>query len=74
MSTAVLVGDFDEARFRTNLLVAKAAIAGLTNVAIAAGELSDTLGPPGAPPGVGFGAEILRIADELEAASTARPR
>jgi hypothetical protein len=67
VSTAILAGDIDEARFRTHLLVAKADIAGLERVAAAAGTLLAALGPAGSPPGVGFGAEILHLADELDA-------
>jgi hypothetical protein len=74
VSTAVLAGDIDEARFRTHLLVARADVAGLDGVAVAAGELLVTLGPPRTPPGVGFGAIILRLADELDAATPVTSR
>jgi hypothetical protein len=66
---ALLTGDIDEARFRIHLLVAKADIAGLEAVSRAAALLLAVLGPPGTSPGVGYGAGLLRLADEVDSAS-----
>lgn len=64
---ATLAGNLEEARFRAHLLVTKADVAGFTGVSQAAAQLLGTLGPPGEPPGVGYGAVLVRVADELDA-------
>jgi len=66
VSHATLTGDFDEARFRAQLLVVRADAAGFTRLAVAAAELSTLLGHSGAKPSSGFGAGVLRMADELD--------
>jgi len=67
MSDAALAGDLEEARFRARLLIAKADRARFVGVSLATADLLATLGPPGAPPDVGYGAQMLRVADELDA-------
>ena len=63
---AVLRDDYDEARFRTHLLALKAGVLGLCPLCAAALRLEAELGPLGRPPGIGYGATLLRVADELE--------
>jgi hypothetical protein len=67
MGDAALEKDMDEARFRAQLIAAKADDAGYVDVALAAAHLVVILGPVGTTPGAGYGAGILRIADELDA-------
>jgi hypothetical protein len=69
ISDAVLAGDLNEVRFRANLLVVAADIAGLSKVAAAAADLVLTLGPAGTQPQSGYGANLIRVADELDAVS-----
>ncbi len=64
---AALRGDFDEARFRTHELVAKAYALGFTPLAVAAALLEASLGSSGSPPRVDYGASMLRVADALNA-------
>jgi hypothetical protein len=68
VSDAALSGNFDEARFHVRLLIAKADIAGFGQVALAAIELLTSMGPSGTQPGQGYAADLLRVADALEAA------
>ncbi|MGY3232997.1 hypothetical protein ACVWWJ_004481 [Luteibacter sp. HA06] len=68
-SDALLTGDVDEARFRIHLLVAKADIAGFEQVSRAAALLLARLGAPGNVPGTGYGACLIKLADELDSAS-----
>ncbi|MGN6094571.1 MAG: hypothetical protein ACTHOL_19650 [Luteibacter jiangsuensis] len=63
MNEAALAGDFDEARFRASLLRAKAAEAGLTNIAAMARIVETSLGKPGMEPGEGYGEAMLRLAN-----------
>lgn len=63
---AALAGDFDEARFRAQIIAAKADVGGHIDLALAAAHLVVTLGPPGSVPGDGYGAGILRVAHELD--------
>jgi hypothetical protein len=67
MGDAALEKDMDEARFRAQLIAAKADDAGYVDLALAAAHLVVILGPVGTTPGVGYGAGILRVADELDA-------
>jgi hypothetical protein len=66
MGDAALAGDFDEARFRAQIIAAKADVGGHIDLALAAAHLVVTLGPPGSVPGDGYGAGILRVAHELD--------
>ena len=63
---ALLHGDFDEGRFRIHLLILKAEALGLPGLSAAAQKLGAELGPMGRPPGTGYGASLLQVADELE--------
>lgn len=67
MGDAALAGDFDEARFRANLIIGTADAAGLTDIVLAAGRALDQLGSYGERPKLGYGAAILSLADSLEA-------
>ncbi len=67
MSDAVLSNDLQEARFRAQLLAAKADLAVFGRLAMAAATLLTALGPPGTTPTTGYGADILKVADELDA-------
>jgi hypothetical protein len=69
MNEAVLAGDYDEARFRAQLVVAKADAAGHQDVVLAAAFVVDRLGPLGSVPRAGFAAGMLRIAEALDAIS-----
>jgi hypothetical protein len=66
MNDAALAGDMDEARFRAQLIVAKADAAGYLDLILAAADLVHTLGPVGTTPLPGYGAGMLRIANELD--------
>lgn len=66
LGDAALCDDFDEARFRARMVVEKAETAGLADMARAAKDLVTSLGPVGTHPGLGYGVEILRVADELD--------
>jgi hypothetical protein len=66
MNDAALARDFDEARFRAQLIVAKAEAAGHLDVVLAAAHVMDRLGPMGAEPRDGYGAAMLRVANELD--------
>ena len=66
MNDAALAGDFDEARFRAQLIVGKAHAGGHIDLVLAAGHLLTILGPIGTTPGPGYGAGMLRIANELD--------
>jgi hypothetical protein len=66
MNDAALAGDMDEARFRAQLIVAKADAAGHLDLVLAAAHLVHTLGPAGTTPLPGYGAGMLRIANELD--------
>lgn len=66
MNDATLAGDFDEARFRAQLIVAKADAAGHLDLVLAAAYTLDRLGPAGSSPRDGYGAGMLRVANELD--------
>jgi hypothetical protein len=66
MNDAALAGDLDEARFRVQLIVAKADAGGHMDLVLAAGHLLHMLGPTGTTPLPGYGAGMLRIANELD--------
>lgn len=67
MGDAALALDLDEARFRAQLIAARADEAGYVDLALAAAHLVITLGPVGAVPSSGYGAGMLRVANELDA-------
>lgn len=67
MGDAALAMDLDEARFRAQLIAAKADDSGYVGVAFAAAHLAVLLGPIGTTPSPGYGAGILRVANELDA-------
>jgi hypothetical protein len=66
MNDAALAGDFDEARFRAQIVAAKADRSGFVGVALAVAHLVTTLGPMGSNPRPGYGADMLRVASALE--------
>lgn len=66
MNNASLAGDFDEARFRAELIVGKADAAGLAHVMLAAARVVDQLGPIGSVPKPGYGEGMLAIANALD--------
>ena len=67
MNDAALASDLDEARFRAQLIAARADDAGYVDLALAAAHLVVILGPLGTTPSPGYGASMLRVANELEA-------
>ena len=67
MGDAARASDLDEARFRPQLIAAKADDAGYVNLALAAAHLMVIFGPVGSTPSPGYGAGILRVANELDA-------
>lgn len=73
MGDAILHGDYDEARFRAQLIVTKADAAGHQHVVLAGVFLLDRLGPLGSVPRSGFSAGLLRVAEALDAIEYARP-
>jgi len=66
MGDAALEKDMDEARFRAQLIAAKADHAGYVDLALAAAHLVVIFGPVGTTPSPGYGAGILRVATELD--------
>ncbi|URL59637.1 hypothetical protein IM816_05940 [Luteibacter flocculans] len=66
MAQAALAGDFDEARFRAQLIIARADVAGHLDVVLAASYTAERLGPIGTVPRDGYGAGILCVADGLD--------
>lgn len=66
MNDAALVGDFDEARFRAQLIVGKADAIGLSQVVLAAARVVERLGPTGSEPKPGYGEGMLAIANALD--------
>lgn len=67
MNDAAPASDLDEARFRAMLLAAKADAAGYVDLALAAAHLVVILGSLWTMPSTGYGAGMLRVANELEA-------
>lgn len=67
MNDAALACDLDEARFRAQLIAAKADDAGYVDLALAATHLVVILGPAGTTQSPGYGAGMLRVAEELDA-------
>lgn len=67
MGDAALALDLDEARFRAQLIAGKADAAGYVDLALAAAHLVVVLGPAGTSPSPGYGAGMLRVADQLGA-------
>lgn len=72
MNDAALAGDMDEARFRVQLIAAKADAAGCLNLLLAAAHLAQLLGSLGTTPLPGYGAGMLRIANVLDRIGFAR--
>lgn len=66
MGDAALALDLDEARFRAQLIAAKADAARYSDLALAALHLVSILGPVGTVPPPGYGAGILHVANELD--------
>jgi hypothetical protein len=66
MGDAALAGDFEEVRFRAELIAGKVDAGGYIDLVLAAAHLLTILGPFGTPPSPGYGAGILRIANELD--------
>ena len=66
MNDAALAVDFDEARFRAQLVVAKADASGLVDVVIAAARVLERLGPLGTQPTGGYGEAMLALAHSLD--------
>jgi hypothetical protein len=66
MNDAAFAGDIDEARFRAQLIVAKADAAGHVDLVLAAGHLLHTLRPTGTTPLPGYGTGTFRVANELQ--------
>ncbi|MDR6642752.1 hypothetical protein J2X57_001964 [Luteibacter sp. 1214] len=73
MNEAFLAGDYDEARFRAQLVVAKADAAGHRDVMLAGAFVVDRLGPVGSVPRSGFAAGMLRVAEALDAVTYESP-
>jgi hypothetical protein len=66
MGDAALACDFDEVRFRGELIAGKADAGGYVDLVLAAAHLLTVLGPFRTTPSPGYGAGILRIASELD--------
>lgn len=66
MNDTGLAGDFDEVRFRAQLIVGKADGAGFIEVVLTAAHLVNILGPRGTVPRPRYGAGMLRVANELD--------
>lgn len=66
MNDAILAADFDEARFCAQLIFAKADAAGHLDLLLAAAYTLDRLGPAGSSPRDGYGAAMLRVANEID--------
>lgn len=66
-SVAILAEDFDEARFRATIVVAKALAFNQPEVAEHAAAAVHALGPAGTPPGSGYGGHVLTMAKALDA-------
>lgn len=66
-SVAILAEDFDEARFRAIIVVAKVRKFGQPEVARHAAAVAHTLGPAANPTGDGCGGHILALAKALDA-------
>lgn len=71
MNEAFLSGDYDEARFRAQLMLVKADVAGLTEVALASAFAVERLGPVGSEPLDGVAVTFIRIANALDAVTYA---
>jgi hypothetical protein len=62
MNESALHRDFDEARFRARMVVAKACSEGHFDVASLAAKIVRALGEPGTVPGRGYGGLMLDLA------------
>jgi hypothetical protein len=65
MCDAALAGDFEEARLQAQIIVSKAGAAGLSDLALAAADALDRLGPQGGEPKQKYGLGIIAVAAEL---------
>lgn len=65
LNKAALAGDYDEARFRAQMITEKALTAGYDALASAASTTHRSLGAVGTTPEAGFGYGILNIADQI---------
>lgn len=63
---AALAGDFEEARFRAQLVVDKLEVAGMHRVVDAALRVVELLGMPGSAPRPGYGEAMLALASRLD--------
>lgn len=63
---AALAGDFDEARFRAQLVVDKLEAAGLSKGIDSALRVVGLLGPVGTRPRPGYGEAMLHLANRLD--------
>jgi len=66
MNEAALELDWEEARFRCQMIAAGAANAGHRAAGEAAADLSDIFGPAGAEPSEGYGLAMLRLAELID--------
>lgn len=67
LNKAALAGDYDEARFRAQMITEKAMTAGYDALASAAATAHRSLGAVGTTPEAGFGYGILNIAEQIGA-------
>lgn len=65
LNKAALASDYDEARFRAQMITEKAITAGYDALASAAAATHRSLGAVGTTPEVGFGYGILNIAEQI---------
>jgi len=73
MTEAIITQDWDEARFRCQLIAGHAAEAGFTAAGLAAVAMRASLGVFGSQPGHGYGNAMLKLADEVDALAFNRP-
>lgn len=67
ISRAALDRDFDEARFRAEVMVERATVLGFDHMAAAAANVLERLGPFGALPNKGYAEAILKLASAVDA-------
>jgi hypothetical protein len=67
MNDAALAKDFDEARFRAQLIMVNASTAGHVDLAVAAAHVIVVMGSPGSLPSPGYGEAMFRVAEALGA-------
>ena len=66
INRAVLDRDFDEARFRTGVMVERAKALGFDHVAAAATNVLERLGPFGALPNKGYAEAVWKLAGAVD--------